>query len=62
MITNWMLWKVKRANENKNSIDYDKWRIELDKQFNHLKNAPIDEYFSRILDIATQMKNKWIKF
>jgi hypothetical protein len=60
MISNWMIGKAKRANER--SIDYDTWRIWLDKEFNHLKNAPIDEYFSRILDIATQMKDNWIKF
>lgn len=39
MIKNWMLWKMKRANENKNSIDYDKWRIELWLKANSLWNC-----------------------
>lgn len=42
-------------------LEYEEWRATLDTQFTNLKNAPISEYFSRILDIATQMKNNWIK-
>jgi hypothetical protein len=31
------------------------------RQYQHLKDAPIDEYFSRIMDIAKQFKDHGIK-
>lgn len=48
--------KEKIANE------YQKWILSINTQFTHLKDAPLEEYFSRILDIATQMKEHGIKF
>jgi hypothetical protein len=36
-------------------IEYEKWKSTLIRQYENLKNAPFDEYFPRILDIASQM-------
>lgn len=36
-------------------------RLDMEKQFQHLKDAPLDEYLSRICDIATQLREKGIK-
>lgn len=54
--------KTEREIQLEKQLEYEKWKSTLDNQYRNLKNAPIDEYFSRILDIATQMKNNWIKF
>lgn len=32
----------------------------IEKQYQNLKNAPIEEYFSRILDIVKQLRKNWV--
>lgn len=52
---------VKKMAEKRDADD-QKWSSSLNTQFTHLKDAPLEEYFPRILDIATQMKKHGIKF
>lgn len=41
-----------------NEIDHLKFMNDMNRQFLHLKEAPIDEYLSRICDISRQLKEK----
>lgn len=40
----------------KRQLEYQIWKADLEKQFQYLKNADIEEYFPRIMYIARQMK------
>ena len=41
-------------------IDHIKFMNDMNRQFQHLKEAPIEEYLSRVCDISKQLIKQWI--